>query len=43
LEDSPKNKDASDRAEQTDNGIQHSQDQPPNELAARSSSGNQIL
>jgi len=43
LEDSSKDKNAADRAEQTDNDIQHSYDEPTDELAARSSSGDQIL
>jgi hypothetical protein len=43
LEDSSKDNDASNRAEQTDNYIQQSHDEPTNELAARSSSGYQIL
>jgi hypothetical protein len=43
LEDSSKDNDASNRAEQTDNYIQKSHDEPTNELAARSSSGHQVL
>jgi len=38
LEDSSKDKNASDRTEQADNCIQQSHDEPTNELAARSSS-----
>ena len=43
LEDLSNDKDASDRAEQTDNCIQQSHDQPTNKPTARSSSGHQIL
>jgi len=43
LEDSSKDNDASNRAEQTNNYIQKSHDEPTNELAARSGSGNQIV
>src|SRR5262249_58337808 len=43
LEDASKDENASDRAEQTDNEIQQSHDQPADELAARSSPGRQVL
>jgi hypothetical protein len=43
LEDAPKDKNASDRAEQADNHIQHGYDETADQLAARSSSGDQIL
>jgi hypothetical protein len=43
LEHASKDNNASNRAEQTDNYIQQGYDEPTNELAARSSSGHQIL
>jgi hypothetical protein len=43
LEDSSKDHDASDRAEQTDHEIQHCHDEPADELAVRSGSGDQTL
>jgi hypothetical protein len=43
LEDSPKDENASDRAEQTDHEIQHGHDEPADEPAVRSGSGHQAL
>src|SRR5262249_1118022 len=43
LEDTSKDENASYRAEQTDDCIQQSHDEPADELAARSSSGHQVL